>query len=112
AVRLLAKTLRAQRPGRQSEGNHDAVVGHSHSLSWPGFDPAIHPLHKSPGVTSFAGDCLPATERRSRFPRKWLHFWALLPILMTLPPAGDLREITMRFTQGARGIVQAIAVVL
>jgi predicted lipid-binding transport protein (Tim44 family) len=33
-------------------------------------------------------------------------------MLRTLPPAGDIRETNMKFTQRARGIVQAIAVTL
>jgi len=55
---------------------------------------------------------MPATEGRSHVPVMQLHFWAALPILMALPPAGDFEGIDMKLTQRARGIVKAIAVTL
>ena len=54
---------------------------------------------------------IPATERRSRYARLRLHFWAVLPILRAFPIPG-IWDKDMRFSLHLRGVVQAIAVVL
>src|SRR6516225_1746380 len=54
---------------------------------------------------------IPATERRSRYARLRLHFWAVLPILVAFPIPG-IWDKDMRFSLHLRGVVQAIAVVL